>query len=259
MAISPEFFESVLRMWDFSKPAESLANFRQNLETASPDGAALLQSQIARAQGLLGDFASADATLDTVGQGSDHPPVILALLSLERGRIVRTRALKSAGDSSAALPHFTLAFDRSAHHPADPVLTYLAVDAAHMVALASPDEPTQLDWTNKALGLARASTFPLVQRWQGSLLNNLGWIHHDAGRFEQALATFREAEQFRRLGTDARALHIARWCVARALRSLGQHAEALEILTALDASDPYVTEEIEHNRKAAAASVPPSA
>jgi len=50
-------------------------------------------------------------------------------------------------------------------------------------------------------------------------------------------------------------VHIAKWSVARCLRSLGRHDEALAILEALEREgraagkpDPYVDEEIAANR-----------
>ncbi|HEX4782104.1 MAG TPA: hypothetical protein VH301_15180, partial [Usitatibacter sp.] len=52
----------------------------------------------------------------------------------------------------------------------------------------------------------------------------------------------------------ARQVHVAKWSVARCLRSLGRHDEALAILRALSEEgrtsgtpDPYVDQEIEAN------------
>jgi Tfp pilus assembly protein PilF len=59
------------------------------------------------------------------------------------------------------------------------------------------------------------------------ILNNIGWTHHEAGRYEQALAMFQKALHERKAASHAEQIRIARWCVAHAQRSLGQFEVAL--------------------------------
>lgn len=107
-------------------------------------------------------------------------------------------------------------------------------------------------WHERALELAESSEDPDARRWVGSLLNNMGWAAHEAGRFQQALELFERAADVRAAGDDPGALHIARWAVARAKRSVGRLDEALTSQLALAAGiaqrgadeDGYVSEEI---------------
>jgi tetratricopeptide (TPR) repeat protein len=127
-----------------------------------------------------------------------------------------------------------------------------AVDAAHMVAIAaSSDGAEALTWNERALSLSESSSDPAARRWRASLLNNLGWTHHDAGRFDQALDHFERALAAREEAGAVGPIRIARWAIARALRSLGRLDEALAIQRSLaeehaadGTSDGYVSEEL---------------
>jgi tetratricopeptide (TPR) repeat protein len=127
----------------------------------------------------------------------------------------------------------------------------LAVDAAHMLAIISEGEEA-IRWNTTALKLAESSADPMARRWRASLLNNLGWTYHDRGKFESARSCFERAVPLRQEAGDAPELRIARWCVARALRSLGRVEEALrqqhDIVESSQAQglepDGYVSEEI---------------
>src|SRR5262249_36900215 len=126
----------------------------------------------------------------------------------------------------------------------------LAVDAAHMVAIVEPQE-RQMEWNLRALVLAESSNDPRARKWRGSLLNNIGWTYHDAGEYERALEKFEEALQVRTEQGATSPIQIARWCIARCLRSLGRNEEALAIQQQLHAEhqadgtdDPFVQEEL---------------
>jgi tetratricopeptide (TPR) repeat protein len=128
--------------------------------------------------------------------------------------------------------------------------TALAIDAAHMLAIAAPSEQ-RLNWHRRALALAEGSEDPQARAWLGSLLNNLGWTLHDAGDYAQALTVFERALAWREARDRPVETRIARWAVARCLRSLGRIEEALalqrRLRTELDAAgndDPYVNEEL---------------
>jgi tetratricopeptide (TPR) repeat protein len=99
--------------------------------------------------------------------------------------------------------------------------------------------------------LARRSPDPTARRWVAPLANNMGWARHDAGSYEDALELFQLALAERRREGRPTEVRIARWSVARCLRSLGQVEEALAeqeaLLAELDElgeADGYVHEEI---------------
>jgi tetratricopeptide (TPR) repeat protein len=157
-------------------------------------------------------------------------------VSLERGRL-----RNSNGDPAASIPHFRDALGHS-ERVGD---TFLTIDALHMLAIA--DTVHAGKWTRQGLALAEAATDPRPRRWRGPLHNNLGWTLHEAGDFPAALEAFRAAlAAFEETGTPEQ-VHIARWTIARCLRSLGRNPEALAIqvqLAIADPPDPYVDEEI---------------
>ncbi|MTD16090.1 tetratricopeptide repeat protein [Nakamurella sp. YIM 132087] len=222
--------------WDFDDPAASADRFRQALAVLPADRpviAAELTTQLARALGLAGDGAGASALLDQVDTST---PVVQARVALERGRLLR-----SGGAPEAAVPFFRTALDAAGSAGEE----YLTVDALHMLAIVLPDEADEL--TGQALIVTSRSADPRVRRWAGALRNNLGWSHHDAGDHQGALRQFEGAlEVYLEHGT-AEQVHIAHWSVARALRSLGRHDEALAIQSRLsqdDAPDGYVEEEL---------------
>ena len=123
-----------------------------------------------------------------------------------------------------------------------------AVDAAHMLGIVDAPE---LTWNLKALELAETSSDERARRWRASLYNNVGWSYHDRGEFDAALAAFAKALRLREEQGDAKLIRIARWAVARVLRSLLRLDEALAIQRDLAAqerregkTDGYVEEEL---------------
>jgi tetratricopeptide (TPR) repeat protein len=238
-------------LWDFSRPDESEQRFRALLDTPQADPSARVEilTQIARAQGLQRRFDDAHATLDACESQARALPAAATpagarphlRMLLERGRV-----WNSSGDPARARPLFIAAWERARESGEDA----LAVDAAHMVAIvASGDE--RLAWNLRALELAESSREPRARRWRASLLNNLGWTFHDRNDFARSLELFERAVEARVEQGGARELRIARWCVARALRSLGRCEEALarqlELARELESAqehDGYVDEEI---------------
>jgi tetratricopeptide (TPR) repeat protein len=223
-------------LWDFSRPAVSEDRFRAALVIASGEDALVLRTQLARSLGLQRRFEEASADLDAVAAG-DLTPLVRAYLELERGRVVN-----SSGHRAESVPHFQRALDEAEAAGLDD----LAVDAAHMMAIVEPGE-AQIAWAERALAIADASTDPRARRWVGSVTHNLGWTLHDLGRYDEALAYFERARAFREEQGDPESIRVARWTVARGLRSLGRHEEALEIQRALADTGPedgYVDEEL---------------
>ena len=85
----------------------------------------------------------------------------------------------------------------------------------------------------------------------GALINNMGWTYHHMERYDEALQWFEVALALRTAEKHPARIHVAQWCVARCLRSLGRIDEALAMQRALKAAceiggepDPYVNEEI---------------
>jgi tetratricopeptide (TPR) repeat protein len=188
-------------LWDFDDLDATEVRFRALRAEAL--------TQLARVQGLREDYAGGDRLLDEV---NEDDPRVRVRVDLERGRLRR-----SSGDKEAALPLFERAFAAAREAGED----WLAGDAAHMAALASPDREGFVVWTNRGLELAERS--PSAAYWAGPLLNNLGWEHFDAEEFEQALDVFERALAIREQdpGNPA-AIEHAREAVAEARTALGR-------------------------------------
>jgi tetratricopeptide (TPR) repeat protein len=230
--------ELLAGLWDFDDPAGSEARFRTAAGEAGSPGREVLLTQVARTLGLQEQFEAAHAVLDAIAPVS---PEVEVRIALERGRLLR-----SAGSSAEATPFF----EAAAAQAEATGLEALQVDALHMVALVLPAEQ-QLAANERALELARACTDVTAQNWDASLLNNIGMVHADAGRWPEALSAFEDALAAReRIGVAERT-QVAWWMVAWALRNLGRRDEARAIQLRLKAehdaagtSDPYVDEEL---------------
>ena len=221
-------------LWDFADAAASADRFRTEIASAPPVATDELRTQLARALGLAGRGDDADALLDSI---ASDDLVVRARVALERGR-----RRNSSGHPDEAAPHFEQALElaQSAHED------FLAVDALHMLAIA--DQAGSAEWAAQGVALAEASADPRTHRWLIALHNNLGWLHHDAGRYPEALAEFEAADAAARAHGSEDQQQIAQWAIARALRSLGRRDEARAIqerLAVLRPDDEYVTEELE--------------
>lgn len=212
-------------LWDFDAPEESARRFQEAARdaAAASDSTCELEAltQLARAHGLQGNFDEANRILDRVDARLDGAaPSRPALRSkLERGRV-----LNGSKQKDAAYPLFVEAWHLARQLGEDG----LAVDAAHMVAIAKLNEPdVSLDWNLEALALAESSAAEDAQRWRGSLYNNIGWTHFERDEYEKALAVFRQAVAFREKQAQPKPLLIAKWSVARTLRALKRTNEAL--------------------------------
>ena len=232
-------------LWNYDDPAATEAAFRALIPDAERAGGTPwleLLTQLARTLSLQRRFDEAHALLDRVEAqlAADMPRVRVRYL-LERGR-----CFNSAGQREQARPLFLEAWElgQAAGEEA------LAVDAAHMMGLIESGEPS-LRWNERAIAAAEGSRDPRARNWLGSLNNNIGWTYHDMARYEEALDRFRHALAYREAQGAVGGIRIARWCVARCLRSLQRIEEALAIQRALlaereaDASpDGFVFEEI---------------
>jgi tetratricopeptide (TPR) repeat protein len=231
-------------LWDFDDLDASEARFRAQLdEEATPSGQAEVLTQLARVEGLRGDFDAGERLIEEAGSLVGASPVAGARVDLERGRLRRSR-----GDRTDALPLFETAFE-TAREAGEP---FIAVDAAHMAALAAPDNAGFTAWTSRGIEIAEATTEPSVRYWLGALLNNLGWQQFENGDLEAALASFERALGERERDPQNRqAIELALYAVAKTLRSLGRPSEGLSLLERAQASaatddrtDPWVHEEL---------------
>jgi tetratricopeptide (TPR) repeat protein len=241
--------EAVREAWDFGDPSASYDVMTAQADAAAPGSAerAVWLTQAARALGLQERFEEANHLLDQIVASVEAIGDVAkagharARIAIERGRV-----LNSSGEQAAAQPWFEQAL-REARAAGS--LSGLEVDAMHMLAIVAESPESSLDWNQQALALAESSPDPEARRWRGSLLNNLGWDHHDAGRFAEALECFERALDVRRESADAEATHVAAWAVARALRSLERYEDALSrqrqlAATAAGVDDGYVHEEM---------------
>jgi tetratricopeptide (TPR) repeat protein len=177
--------------------------------------------------GLQARFDEAIAVLDEV-DAEPRDPITATRSSIERGRV-----LNSSGDSEASKPYFRVAYELAC----DNHLDFHAVDAAHMLGIVeSPEEAAA--WNDKALVLAAASTDPRAQKWEASLLNNIGWALHEAGEYELALTRFQRAIELRVAAGKAENIVFAKYAVGRTYRSLGRLEDALAVQLALTEGSP---------------------
>lgn len=228
--------------WEYGDPAASESRFEAALASAQGDQRLELETQIARTYSLRKRFTDAHAALDAIEPrlGAAGPAPRVRYL-LERGR-----TFNSSGDMARALVLFGQAFELARASGLDG----LAVDAAHMGAIAASGQESAV-WTVRGVEMARASNDPKARALLPALLNNHAWNLFDAGAFEAALPAFREAEvAWIATGRQTQG-RIATWSVARCLRALKRHDEALALQLALEvrwqsagAPDGYVYEEL---------------
>jgi tetratricopeptide (TPR) repeat protein len=204
--------------WDFNDVETSRQRFRGLLEEETTDvGKAEVVTQLARTEGLEDRFEDGDRLLDEAEALAGDSRLVRARVDLERGRLRR-----SAGDPDAALPLFETAFQTALAVPHE----FIAVDAAHMAAIAAPDLETRMAWADRGIAMAESSDDPDVRYWLGSLFNNVGWDYFDAGEYDVALDWFERAlvERERRPDEPDRIAH-AREAVEEARSKLAPEAQ----------------------------------
>ncbi|MFF2390497.1 hypothetical protein [Agromyces sp. NPDC058104] len=233
------------RLWDFADPGASAERFRELAGDAAqaPHTRAVMQTQFARALGLLGRRDEALAVLDDVAgmPVDEREPEAFARELRARVAIERGRLAAADGRPADAVPELT----RGVREAALSGSTFLVLDALHMLALN--DVGHEEEWATEGFDVLDGTRDPRLLRWGVALHNNLGWTLHDSGRLTGALMQFEEAAKAAEAYGTAEQRHVARWSVARCLRSLGRAEEALELQRALAAErpdDPYVQAEL---------------
>ncbi|AMB58163.1 tetratricopeptide repeat protein [Microterricola viridarii] len=223
------------QLWNFSDPQLSVERFRMASDDLeySEEARAELATQLARALGLTGEYDDGDAVLNAIQSDS---PIVAARIALERGRL-----RVAEGVPEEAVPLFT----KAARDAVAGGVTFLALDAVHMLALTDAGQEEQ--WAADGLELVASAGQARTQRWGVALHNNLAWYLHDNGRAEEALPHFERALDFATSVGTAEQRFLARWAIARCLRTLGRTEEALQLQRALAAQRPddrYVAAEI---------------
>lgn len=233
------------RLWDFSDPAASEERFRDAADDDEGNSAhvrAVMATQLARALGIQGRVAEAFAVLEAVASDTASNDTeadaaeLRARVAIERGRLAA-----SDGRPADAVPELT----RGVREAALAGSPFLVLDALHMLALN--DAGHEEEWAAEGFDVLAGVRDARTRRWGVALHNNLGWTLHDGGRADAALSHFEQAvEAADRYGT-AEQRHVARWSVARCLRSVGRTEEALAMqreLAAARPDDPYVQAEL---------------
>ena len=232
--------------WNYGDPAGTRQGFT-DLANANEDASLAwhleLKTQIARTHSLVGEFDEAHKILDEV-----EPLLTQAMArTATRYRLERGRAHNSAGEKETARPLFVDAYE-IAHAAGE---DFLAVDAAHMVAIVDSGTASAKEWAAKGLEISRASEDKKARGWVGPITNNLGWDAFDGEKYDEAIALFEESQaSFEERQEPARA-RIAIWSKAKAWRMQGKLDEALDAQLQMlkeheDAgtNDAYVHEEL---------------
>ncbi len=220
-------------LWDFQDPEASEKAFRELLEQASDNEPYYreVQTQIARTHSLRGQFDEAHEILDEV---SEALPSVGHLVEV-RYLLERGRTWNSSGEKERAKAVFLQAYNLAK----EDALDFYEIDAAHMLGIVEQPEQA-LEWNLVALAKTEATDDQKAKKWIGPLANNIGWTYHDQGDFENALKFFRKGLEFRETTGAEPGLRIAKWTVARGLRSLGKVKEALAMQHAI--IDEYYSE-----------------
>jgi hypothetical protein len=168
-------------LWDFADATGSEARLRAAFEAATdPVERRELRTQIARALGLQQRFTEAHGVLDALDLDE---PVVAVRAALERGRLHN-----SAGAPVEATWHFRRAASLADEHG----LTFLRIDALHMLAIADPERADE--HTDTALRELAGVEDARTRRWLVGLHNNRGWARLEAGDKAGALEAFEAAK-----------------------------------------------------------------
>ncbi len=214
--------DSIQATWNFRDPAASEQAFVEMQKELSVDHIDywLVQTQVARTYSLRRQFDSAHAMLDDVQQQlTNHGPALTVRYCLERGR-----SFNSSGKPQEACPLFEQALQVAQENN----LEGLAIDAAHMLGIAAAPSD-RLQWNLKTIAMIESSELQTVKGWLPSLYNNTGWTYFDEQKLDLALAMFDKSLAWHSERNTGEGHRIAIWCVARCLREMGQHKEALEM------------------------------
>jgi tetratricopeptide (TPR) repeat protein len=211
--------------WSLGYPDKVETKLREFLPQAQAlqDKSIYLQllSQIALAQAMQKKFNEAHKTLD-LAESMLTPEYDLAKarILLERGR-----TFQQANNITEAQDYFERSYALSAKNKFDSH----AINAAHMIAIIADKNEDKIKWNQRAIDLALHTQDTKARAWLGSIYNNLGQNYLSEEQFDKALIAFQKALEYRIEEAYAPNIRIAKWAIARALRSLNHLDEALAI------------------------------
>ncbi len=214
--------ERLRPLWDFQDLDASEERFRAQLSRETTDeGRAEVLTQLARIEGLRGDFdrgetlieeAEALAGDDLVARTSVDSRARSAS-PLERGRRGRAPALRVGGSDGAGGARTT------------------SSPRTRCTWRHSPRRGATASSRGHSAGSTSQKSTTAARYWLGPLLNNLGWEYYEAGELEPALDAFERALRAReRDPSKPEPIALARYAVGKALRGLGRSDEAIPLL-----------------------------
>jgi len=218
------------KLWDYNNPEETGKKFKALLPDADKlkDKSKYLEllTQIARTEGLQRRFEDAHRTLDKAMKMILPEHIIPRIrYMLERGRVYN-----SSKETEKAAEIFNAAFQQAVKYHED----FYAIDAAHMLGIVEKEEES-LKWNEIAIRMAEDSKDKRANGWLGSLYNNTAWTYHDMKQYDKSLELFEKNVKWHsERNSNQKMISIARWSVARTLRSKGKINEALEIQMELE-------------------------
>lgn len=227
-------------LWNYGNPAETEKKFREILPQAESAGdtSYLIQliTQIARTQGLQMKFDDAHKTLDRAKElnPQNYDTAYIRYL-LERGRTYNSSKVKDKA-RELFLEAYNFGLTRN--------LDNYTIDAAHMMGIVEQADES-LKWNETAIKLAEDTRDEKAKKWLGSLYNNTGWTYFDMKAYDKALDIFKKNVEWHIAMNTKKQLIIAKWCVARVLRELGNVDEAL--IMQLDLIDELKEKELEQD------------
>ncbi len=212
------------KLWNYEDPAATEAKFRELLRAAEKgkDKAYYIEllTQLARTQSLQRKFTEAHEILDKAMKLITAEHIVPRIrFMLERGR-----TYNSSKEYEKARELFHAAYTQAEKYSED----NLAIDAVHMLGIVDKGEDS-LKWNNLAIEMAERTKDEKARGWLGPLYNNTGWTYHDMGEYDRALSLFERNVTWHTERKSGMQLYIAKWSVARCLRSLGRVEEALEM------------------------------
>lgn len=220
------------KLWNYDDPAATEQKFRELLPAAEKgkDTAYYLEllTQLARTQSLQRKFTEAHEILDKVMKKLKPEHIVPRIrFMLERGR-----TFNSSKEYEKARELFMGAYMQADKYGED----NLAIDAVHMLGIVDKGEDS-LKWNELAIKMAEETKDEKARGWLGALYNNTGWTYHDMEEYDKALELFERNVKWHTERNSGMQLYIAKWSVARCLRSLGRTEEALEMQLALRGKD----------------------
>lgn len=213
-------------MWNFRDPAASIEIFRAAQKDASPDDQKILETQIARAQGLQGDFDGARQALDAIDRNGASPEVNVRY-HLEYGRSICSPAHKPETQTDEAKERARDQYDTALELGREAGLDYLVIDILHMMTMVDTAPEDQLEWDLAAIEFMEHSEQPDAKRWAGSLYNNTGYALALLKRHEEAHEILTKSLLFREETGNIVGARIAHYMIAWNQRLSGDLQSAL--------------------------------